>query len=88
MKKPEGFSVIEVVLVVVAVAVIGVVGWLAFTNVLSPKASETTKDTPTTSVAPITIENESDLENLEKSIGDLNLEDTDNTEFETAVSKF
>jgi Tfp pilus assembly major pilin PilA len=84
MKKRDGFTVVEVVMVVVGVVIIVGVGWLAYSNVLAPKAS----DLNTSDATPVEVENKSDLDKVNTTLDQLSLDDSDSNDLDKAVNSF
>lgn len=84
MKRPYGFSIVEVVIllgVVVLLAGVGYVGWKAFTKSDSQQATNVSSK----QTAEV-ITTKADLEAAEKALGELDFEDVEATEAETQAT--
>lgn len=89
MKKSSKFSLAEVLLILVVVVAVVIVGLLAYSNLVVSESdqsnSTTAKTDPTESIK---VENVSDLEKLESSLDELQLEDSDRSELNEAIDSF
>lgn len=88
MKKINGFSIVEILIVISVIILIGAVGWLAYTNMSAPKSADETSEQTSADAPHVTVENEPDLDKADTALDDMNLEDSDTTEFDSTLASF
>lgn len=78
--KERGFSLVEGVLIIVVVGLIGGVGYMAYSNFLAPKSTETAD------VKPVKVESKKDLETVDKTLDTVSLDDVDTTDLDSVTN--
>lgn len=87
MKTSKGFSIIEAVLILVVVVAIAAVGYLAYTNFLADDNTSQDEGSATV-VMPEKIESIDDIDEVNTKLSEIELQDSDNEEFDKAVESF
>lgn len=87
MRRHEGFSIVEGLLVVAVLVVVGAVGYLAYDNLLVPKAmNDTTSDTVASK--PVNITNSKDLDTVNNDLDQLTVDDSELSQLDSAINSF
>jgi Tfp pilus assembly protein PilE len=86
MNRQNGFSVVEGLLVVVVLVIIGAVGYLAYTNLWSPKPAA--DETASTASAQVKVENTNDLNTASTALDNVSLDDSDSSQLDSAANSF
>jgi prepilin-type N-terminal cleavage/methylation domain-containing protein len=82
----NGFTIIEVLLAIVVIGIIGAIGYIGYTNLIAPKT--TTDTVSTTTQDPVKIENKTDLDNASTQLDNVQIDDSDNSQLDSAADSF
>jgi hypothetical protein len=87
MRNQSGFSIVEGFIIVVVIGLIGGVGYLAYTNLLAPKPTETAatvvSPSPSSSTAPVKVSSASDLSSVSNQLDSIAVDDSDSATLDT-----
>jgi prepilin-type N-terminal cleavage/methylation domain-containing protein len=86
MTARNGFTIVEVLLVIVVIGIIGAVGYIGYANFIAPKT--TTDTVSSTAQDPVKIENKTDLDNANSQLDNMQIDDSDNSQLDSAVDSF
>jgi Tfp pilus assembly protein PilE len=85
MKKQDGFTLIEAIFIVIIVGIIGALGYLAYMNIIYANKAP---DTSSTTAQPVKVESKKDLDTASTELDKVSVDDSDNTQFDSATNSF